>query len=86
MQVQLRSIVVREWLARRCQTSVWLAAELGVTPTYLSNLLGGFKRPSPKLRARFLSLMDIPFDDLFEIARVPPAHDHSGSASRQRPE
>lgn len=36
----------------------WLAAELGVTRTYLSDIAAGRKRPSPELESRIRAITD----------------------------
>jgi transcriptional regulator with XRE-family HTH domain len=55
-------------MARRNLSQNDLAKQLGVSSGYMSQLLCGSRRPSPRLRRRMLeSLSPLGFDDLFVL-------------------
>ena len=67
-KVQLRSMVIRERLIRKCKSQNWLAERLDVSTGYVSQLMDGSRNPSPIVRQKFLDAFpDCEFDDLFVI-------------------
>lgn len=70
--VNLRADAIREMALRR-NLSIREVAELsGVQPSHLPALMRGGHRPSPRLRRRLLSALDLTFDELFVLSRTEP--------------
>ena len=67
-----RALWDRLEMLNRSQT--WLAAEVGISPSYLSRLIRDGRAPSGRIRRRIqLALGSADFSDLFEIADPDPA-------------
>ncbi len=78
-RVMLRGRAVYEVLARRNLSQNALAMQLGVSPSYMSQLLRGLRCPGPLLRPRIQaapSLRHLAFEDLFELVQS----NHRGAA------
>lgn len=67
--VRLKGYIILDILARKSLSQNWLAAKLGVSSGYMSQLLSGKRSPSPKVRRRILEyLPDKEFEELFDIS------------------
>jgi transcriptional regulator with XRE-family HTH domain len=51
---------LREWLYQKRETQTWLAEQLGISGSFLSDLLHGKRVPSLRLAARIEKLTGIP--------------------------
>jgi predicted transcriptional regulator len=68
VKVYIRAEFVATEMARRNMSVHGVARALKVTPGYVSQLLRGTRRPSPKLRERLQTLFRIEdFDRLFRL-------------------
>lgn len=68
MKTRLNSHTISEILARKNQSQNWLAKQVETTSGYLSQLISGFRSPSPKMRQKILNVFnDCKFDDLFTL-------------------
>lgn len=68
MKVFIKTKFVRQKLFRKNMSQNSLASRAGVTSGYMSQLMDGSRRPSPKLRQRLMDVFpDCTFDDLFLI-------------------
>ena len=67
LTVEVKALALRERMARLSLSQNGLARRLGVTSGHLSLILSGRRRPSPELRARMLSVLDVSFDALFYV-------------------
>jgi transcriptional regulator with XRE-family HTH domain len=68
MKVYLKAKVVKERLIRKNKDQNWLAEHLGISPSYISQLMDGSRNPSPDVRQSFLNIFpDFEFDDLFIV-------------------
>ena len=68
VKVYIRHEFLATEMARRNMSLHGLARGLKVTPGYVSQLLRGTRRPSPKLRERLQTLLRIDeFDRLFRL-------------------
>lgn len=66
-KVRVRRAAIMQWAARRNLPLKSVAVRLSMSPAYLSQLLGGFRNPSPKTRSRLLgALKPLSWDQLFE--------------------
>lgn len=67
-KTRIKELTVYDFLAKNNLSQKDLAARLGVSPGYLSQLLCGSRYPSPNLRRRMLETLDpLGFHDLFSI-------------------
>ena len=68
MKVRLKSNQIRRILAKKNLSQNWLAYRLETSSGYMSQLMGGSRNPSPKMRAKIQSVLkDFDFKDLFKI-------------------
>jgi transcriptional regulator with XRE-family HTH domain len=68
VKVYIRSAFLAKEMARRNMSLHGLARALKVSPGYVSQLLRGTRRPSPKLRDRLQTFLRIDeFDRLFRL-------------------
>ena len=66
--VLLRSQVLRERLASQHRSQSWLAAEVGISRSYLSRLLSAGRAPSGRVRRRLQEVLGIgEFEVLFAL-------------------
>ena len=74
VKVRLKTDALQLRLARQNKSQNWLARKMEMSSGYLSQLTTGVRRPSPKMRTRFLRVFrDASFDDLFYIEPEPDA-------------
>ena len=67
--VMVNSNAVWWHMARGNLTQNELAGKLGISSGYMSQLVCGTRRPSPRLRRKMIEIMaPMTFDDLFVIA------------------
>ncbi len=59
---------LKKWLDEQKCSQAWLAEQLGVTPSMVSQLLSGDRSPSLKIAARIEDLTGIPTRDFAEVA------------------
>lgn len=70
VRVRLRTEAVWDFLDRLNLTQNNLAARTGVSSGYLSMLMNGRRRPSPRVRRRLMDALGVEeFDDLFARER-----------------
>lgn len=70
MKPFLRENKVRHLLIRKNKSQNWLALRLGISSAYMSQLLDGSRRPSPRLRELIMETFGEPnFDELFIIKK-----------------
>jgi len=68
VKVVLRAKNLLRILARKNKSQNWLAYRMEISSGYISQLITGARRPSPKMRERFLQVLDgVAFDELFDI-------------------
>jgi len=70
MLVNLKNCEFRKILTRRNMSQNRFAMKLGISSGYMSQLMCGFRNPSPDLREKILAELKMDesrFDDLFEI-------------------
>ena len=68
MKVFLRPKEVEDILLRKNKSKNWFAHKIEISNGYLSQLMDGSRRPSPRLRERIMAnLPEYTFDQLFEI-------------------
>jgi len=68
MKVYIKTKFIRTKLIRKNMSQNWFASRAGVTSGYMSQLMDGSRRPSPKLRQRLMDVFpECEFDDLFRI-------------------
>ena len=67
MVVFLKNKAVKKILIRKNMSQNWLAAQLGISSGYISQLMCGVRHPSPALRQKFLDSLSCEFSDLFLI-------------------
>ena len=68
------------YLGRKNLTQGEAARKLGLSEPFLSQLIWGKRRPSPRARKRFLEYLGGEFDDWFDVES-----DSSGSVEGSRP-
>ena len=67
-KVRLRADTVWRRLEELSRSQTWLAHEIGVSPSYVSLLVAGLRRPSGELRRRMQEVLDVEdFYDLFTL-------------------
>jgi hypothetical protein len=71
-RIVLNSAHIVVVLARHNRKKVWLATQLGITPSYLTNLLKTHNQPSPEMREKIVHVFRVQkwkhrWDDLFRI-------------------
>jgi len=65
-KVKLRTDVVRELIARKNKSQNWFAKRIGISSSYMAQLLNGQKHPAPELRQKIQTFFEgKEFDDLF---------------------
>ncbi len=80
VKVHLKTATIQRILAKKNMSQNWLAYRLRISSAYMSQLLNGTRRPSPKMRQRFLvTLPEYTFNDLFKIEGK-----HNGGTGRSR--
>ena len=68
MKVKLKSNQIRKILAKKNLSQNWLAYRIDTSTGYMSQLMGGSRNPSPKMRAKIQSILkDYEFKDLFKL-------------------
>ena len=68
MKVSLKTQTVRRILAKRNLSQNWLAQQLGTNSGYMSQMMTGIRNPSPRMRAKFLTVLKgYRFEDLFTL-------------------
>ena len=68
VKVALKARNLLRILARKNKSQNWLAYRMEISSGYMSQLMTGARHPSPKMRERFLQVLDeVAFDELFEI-------------------
>ena len=68
VKVFLRADSIEKLLARKNMSQNWLAAKIGISSGYISQLVNGERCPSPKIREKIQDVFkDKKFDDLFYI-------------------
>lgn len=81
VKVALKTKDLQTILAKKNKSQNWLAYRMEVSSGYMSQLMSGERRPSPRMREKFLSaLPECKFDDLFEIL-----NHHGRSRQRRNP-
>lgn len=69
-RVRLRRAAVIQWAARNDQPLKVIAADMRMSPSYLSQLLGGYRHPNPQTRTRILRMFrPLTWSDLFEVVQ-----------------
>jgi len=77
VKVKVNSKALWDAVARQnlCQTE--MAEKLGISKSYMSQVLSGTRSPSPRLRRRMLDVLSpLTFDDLFVVEES--GGDHQG--------
>ena len=68
MVVAIRNERIRKILARKNMSQNCFGMRIGVSSSYMSQLMSGIRNPSPELRKKIMNnLSEYSFDDLFEI-------------------
>lgn len=68
VKVKVNSKGLWDAVARQNLTQNEMAAKLGISKCYMSQVLSGTRCPSPRLRRRMLEVLNpLTFDDLFII-------------------
>ncbi|MBP7088996.1 MAG: XRE family transcriptional regulator [Candidatus Omnitrophica bacterium] len=68
MKVYLKNKSLERILIRKNKSQNWFAHRIEVSSGYMSQLMDGFRCPSPKVREKIMSnLPEHSFDDLFSI-------------------
>lgn len=78
-------IRLSESLRKSNRTQSWLAAELGVSRGYVSDLANGKKTPSIDLLQRIAATLDVPPGDLFDVGHHPPGFSENAVEAFQPP-
>jgi transcriptional regulator with XRE-family HTH domain len=65
--VELKADVLRKAAAERNLSLAELAKTMGIAPTYLSVILRGKRRISPKVRRRMLDRLGLKFEEVFSL-------------------
>lgn len=69
-KANLKPKEIKMALAIRSKNAKWLALKIGTSYTYLSQLMTGRRHPSPALREKIMSALEVKnFHDLFTIAK-----------------
>lgn len=73
VKVVLRAADLQRLLAKMNKSQNWLAFRMQISSGYMSQLMSGQRRPSPRMREKFLSALqefqECGFDDLFRIEK-----------------
>jgi transcriptional regulator with XRE-family HTH domain len=64
-KVRINEKVLWDFMLKSNISQRELASRLGISPSYLSQLICGTRYPSPKLRRRLLEELRLSFDELF---------------------
>lgn len=73
MKVYMNSEYIIKWLTIKCWSQNFLAKKIGISSGYVSQLIHGKRRPSPKLRQRILEVLQhVEFDEIFIIKDYRP--------------
>ena len=67
LRVKIRRQEFAGHLARKHFTQKHLADELDISISYLSQLLRGTRQPGPRVRKRIEEVLDVGFDEVFEL-------------------
>jgi len=68
MRTYLKNKTLQKILIRKNKSQNWFAHRIEVSTGYMSQLMDGSRRPSPKVREKIMNnLPDYSFDDLFAI-------------------
>ncbi|MFH0703204.1 MAG: helix-turn-helix transcriptional regulator [bacterium] len=68
MKISLRKKRIKYYLALKNKSQNWLAGRLGISKSYLSQLLSSKRKPSPELRTFIMDFFpEASYQDLFEI-------------------
>ena len=68
LKVQLNVKLIRRILARKNLSQNWLAARIGASSGYMSQMMSGVRNPSPEMRETIMQVLkDYSFDDLFKL-------------------
>lgn len=67
MIVDLKNKEVKKRLARKNISQNNFAIKLGVSSGYMSQLMCGFRHPSPRLRQKITDFLGCQFDEIFAI-------------------
>ena len=65
--VTVKANVIHSQLARRNMTQADLAKAIGITRSYLSQVLRGKENPGPEIRQKLIAYFGLEFDQLFEF-------------------
>jgi transcriptional regulator with XRE-family HTH domain len=66
VKVRVNERVLWDYMLRNNLSQRELALGLGISPSYLSQLICGVRHPSPKLRRCLLDKLELSFDELFK--------------------
>lgn len=61
----LDTSAVRATIEAQGRRLTWVAGQMGISPSYLTRLLDGERRWTPKLRAQVAMILQVPTDVLF---------------------
>ncbi len=70
LKVSLNRQALELFLIKRNMSQNMLAMRAGISSGYMSQVMRGARRPSPRLRQRLLDVLGLSFDDLFLIEEV----------------
>ena len=76
--ISLKTSAFRRLLARRSQSLRTFAHAAGVNPPYLCEIVQGHRPPGPRIRAKLLTALGVPFATLFAIPKLT-----NGAAARR---
>lgn len=69
--VKVNTLQVEKEIARRNLSKNMLAIKTGISSSYISQIIGGTRYPSPRIREKLQqALQPLTFDDIFTIEEV----------------
>lgn len=73
-----RRAQIHRWLRERGKTQNWLAAEVGITPSYLSLILAGRREPSLRVAVRLEQVTGVSASEFCTTRSGPPKPERPG--------
>ena len=64
---------LRQVMEQQGRRHVWLAEQIGVSPSHVTRVMNGERVPGPDFRERAAELLGVTADELFPAAEVAPA-------------
>lgn len=65
---------LRRVMERQGRRHIWLAEQIGVSPSHVTRVMNGERVPGPEFRARAAEMLEVPESELFpEQAEQVPA-------------